>query len=357
MYKMKILISRRNIILYVLLTVLIVFGVVAVYVSINKNNQYVATVNGESVSVHEVKRIIASECAGIYNYFKEKYNVDDSKNFWTSSYNGESTIDMLRENVMKKLIRIKIQQILAREKGIIQDIGYPEFIRALEHENRRRAEAVKNKQAIFGLVKFTERAFFDKTFGEMVFQLKEKIKKESSIGENKLKEYYEANKDKLFKKLDKIKIQKISVPYSSKYKTKKEDSEYRIMEIKARLNKVEDFEEISELYSKDSSIKIEFSEQVFDDSTARSDYKKWPELALMAGNLPEGEVSDIFEENESFYIIKCIERSDSGYKSLDEVKNDVESLIADDEYEKMIDKLVSEAKVDINEKVYEKIKP
>lgn len=355
MYKKKTF-NRKHIILYVLLIAFIVLGAVAVTVSFNKKNQYVATVNGEFISVHEFERMIASGRAMIYKYFKEKYNIDDNAKFWTSSYSGESPIEMIRENAVKKLVRIKVQQILARQKVVIQDISYQGFLKDLEKENRRRAEVIKNNRVIYGPVKFNEKEYFDYTFSEMVFQVKDKIKKELSIDEKELIEYYETIKDKSFKKREKIRILKISAPYSSKYKTQKEDAEYKITEIKARLDKGEDFTKISELYSKDTSIKIECVGQVFDDSTVRSDGMRWPVLADMARNLPEGRISDIFEENESFYIIKCIEKSDSGYKPYDEVKDVVETYIVDDKYEKMIDKLVSEAKVDINKKVYERVK-
>lgn len=58
------------------------------------------------------------------------------------------------------------------------------------------------------------------------------------------------------------------------------------------------------------------------------------------------------EEGNSFIVLEVAERKVMGYKSFDEVKDHVKSQIMDKKYEEMVDKLVKEAKIEVNNSKY-----
>ena len=66
-----------------------------------------------------------------------------------------------------------------------------------------------------------------------------------------------------------------------------------------------------------------------------------------AMKLSPGQVSNIFELDNSFYIIKCIEKKDQGYISFDKIKNGIQLSLLNQKYNEMIDKLIKESKLSL----------
>lgn len=157
-------------------------GAVAVLVSIltgvisyQGENLSVAKIDGEPISVREFRQILIKNRAGIYDYFKQKYGVEDSLKFWSTGYNGEVPAEIARKKTMDECVRIKLQQILARQKGLIQDISYTAFLKDLDAENKRRKKAVENGKALYGPIRYTESEYFNYVFSNMIIKLKEKL--------------------------------------------------------------------------------------------------------------------------------------------------------------------------------------
>ena len=326
-----------------------------------RENSYVATVNGESISVKEFRQMIDKGKASIYKYFKDKFGVDGSGNFWNSSYGGESPVDRVKKEAMDEGARIKVQQILARQKGAVDDISYSAFLKKLDKENKRREEAVKKREVIFGPVHYNPQDYFDYLFSNMLISLKEKLAgTEIKFTKDGLKNYYESVKENLYKKENTIIIQKIFLSCVDKEgnisKSKREENSIKIERAKARMDKGEKFETLAMEYNEDEKDKKTYGEQTFDRTTMRYDFMNYPKLKEEAQKLAVGQVSEIIEDNNAFYIIKCIEKGNAEYESFDKVKDNVELKYIDMKYEEMVNKLVKEAKVEINKKIYEWIK-
>ncbi len=87
-----------------------------------------ARVNEEPITARELEKQILAERPAVYDYFKKKYNADDSPDFLTSVYGGEKPGDVLQKRALHAAVRIKIQQILMKEKGVMHDISYAAFL-------------------------------------------------------------------------------------------------------------------------------------------------------------------------------------------------------------------------------------
>jgi PPIC-type PPIASE domain. len=326
-----------------------------------KENSYAALVNGEPISVRELEHRMQADRSQVVQYFREKYNAEDNAGFWEKSYNGETPLDTLRKKALDECVKIKVQQILAQKKGIIKGISYSAFLKELDKENKRRAEAVKNNEVIYGPVKYAEDAYFEDVFAKMIITLKGELEgNEITFTDKDLQEYYETAKGKLFKNQDYIKIQKIYITYVDKdgnvNDTKRQEADIEIKQAKARLEKGGDFKKLAAEYNEEDAAKKNFGEQVLDDASARFVRLDNSRLMEETGKLAVGQVSDIFEANNTFYIIKCMEKHDNGYRPFIEVCDIVKSNYMDGKYDEYIEKLTKEAKVSINEKVYEHVK-
>jgi parvulin-like peptidyl-prolyl isomerase len=336
-----------------------VLALIIVLVSINghssliNENTNVAMVNGEPISFREFKQSLIRNRASIYSYFKQKYGVDHSSKFWESSYGGESTIGTSRKRALDECVRTKVVQILFKQKGLMKDIRYSSFLEEFKAENIRRENAVKNKQVIYGPVQYEESYYFGYVFNNTVTKLKEKLgEKELCAKDEELKKYYETNRDKLFKKEDYIRVQKLSIPYIGEVEA---NAKEKIEQVKARVDVGERFEDIVKSFNEKNMPKLTCEEQVFDEKTSRTDSRLNMELKDTAKKLIVGQVSGVFKSNGKFCIIKCVEKREGGYSTFIECKEVIKLKYIDKKFQELIEKLVKEAKIEINRSVYESV--
>lgn len=325
-------------------------------VKLSQENATAVKVNGEIVTVKEFKHFMVQNSASVYNYFKEKHGVDDNPGFWTSSYGGEVPVEIARQKTLEQVVRIKLEQILSRNKGLVKDISYNTFLDNLRDENRKRKEAVQNNRVIYGPQQYGVNEYFSYVHSNMLIKLKEKLGEEGHelyVPADKLKEFYEANKDKSYREMGAIKVQKISVIYLQN--DKRQEAAGKAEEIKVRLAKGEKMEQISTSYTDNSSFKYTLEEKVYDKNSARVEGETSPKIFDTVTKMSIGEVSGPVEENNSFSILKCIQKGEGKYQPFEEIKDAVKSNYIDNVFEELVNKLVKEAKVEIVGGTYEKI--
>lgn len=310
------------------------------------------TVNNEPIAAGEFRaRLSYNYVAKTYSYFKDKYGVDPGKDFWTTTYGGESPISYAREATLNDEVRIKVQQLLMKQNGIISDISYEGFLKSLADENQRRQEAVKKGQIVYGPTQFGENEYFDYQFSNSVFKLKEKLYA-GSISEDDLRKLYERDREEKYRLPDYIKIQKIVIPFGST-ESEKQKAEQSITLAKTRLNSGSDFESAAKLYSENGQV----SDQIFDETTAKRDVILSAELKTIAAKLEIAQVSDVIETRSEFVLIKCIDKKQARYQNFDAVRTKVQSGDMDKKYNVLIDKLVEEAHIQMNASVYNRLFP
>lgn len=157
-------------------------GVVIVLVSIlwifdakgATEDEVVATVNGEPITSKHFQQRMLVHRGQVQSYFYKTYGVGDSADFWTTEHHSEIPIEMVRKRTLDELTRIKIQQIMAKEKGIVGDISYDGFLRQMEEANRKRQQTA-GKGVIYGPVNYNEHTYFEYVFSNMVIRLKQKM--------------------------------------------------------------------------------------------------------------------------------------------------------------------------------------
>lgn len=320
-------------------------------------NPVIAWINGEPLTAEELGLSLQRNKASVIKHFKDAYGADDSPDFWETAFNGEVPIQLLKQKSLDESSRIKIQQMLAREKGIVQDISYAGFLGSLEKENNRRKEALQNRQVIYGPAEYSKETYYDKLFSDLVHDLQAKLASEWTFPDQEIEAYYEAEKNAKFKKTDSIRVNALFVPFG---KDTKEEARQLIDRIKQRLDDGEPFDQttVSAVIAESGaqSAKPEFGERTFDKSSVRMDMMRWPRLLEAAKKLSLNQISDVVEESDSFYLIQCVEKQDMGYEAMEGVKDRIKSALAARKYEKWTDAQMKEAKIEIDQAAYNRIR-
>ena len=110
----------------------------------------VATIDGEPVSLAEFRLRLREDRAGVYDYFQSHYGIGDGATFWHGGVAGITPLDFIKEQALRELTRIKVQQLAARRAGLIGDVSYAAFLQRLQAENARRAAAMTSGVAVYG---------------------------------------------------------------------------------------------------------------------------------------------------------------------------------------------------------------
>lgn len=353
--------ARKTAIVMVLTSIVIIIVALTIVIGYQTGLFYndfscIATVNGVPVYVREYKIKLKSKNIEVMDYFKQKYKIENSNKFWSNSFNGEVPGEIARKKALDDIVRLKVVQILAKEKGIIKSADYKDFLNELEKENKLREDALKNNKVIYGPSKYGEVEYFTYTYENMVAKLKEKLKdKELAISEDKLVDMYKVFKKSKFKLPDNIKIQKIAVSFADDKGVINEDrkryARIKIQEAKSRLNNGEAFEDVSRQYNKNSDV----LEQTFTKEDLHKDNTLYTQILDGVNKVEEGRISEIIEERTEFLIVKCIKREDMGFLSYEDARDMIKNELIDRDYINYIDSLVEEADVRINEKLYKRL--
>ena len=353
---------RRWMLIFSVFSVIMISLVVFMTIRNIPSDRVVALVNGEPITELEFKLQLAKNRAYVYDYFQRKYGVADNQEFWNTPYDGEIPIEVARKKTLNEALRIKIQQILAKQKGIVQDISYQGFLINLKKENTRRKEAVKQGRPVFGPVLYDESGYYSYLFENMVIRLKEVLAgSELQVTDGQVREYYEQVRDQKFRKEDSVRVQKLSIPYIAQGKKGPAREEVKAIMETIRNKSLAGGSlracaaELVRSCQLKNSLQVSYSQQTMDSSTARFDSRTNPILRNVADQTKVGEVSEIFEENGAFNIIKPIIKKAGGYYDFSEYKAVISSDLVNIKYDELINHLARESKPEIMESVYRQL--
>lgn len=305
----------------------------------------VATINGEPIQASEFLLILNyNYVAKTYNYFSNTYGVKDYKGFWSNVYDGEKPIEYATKMVLQELTRIKSEQILMKDYGVITDATYEIFLNELQKENDRRKIAVEKKEVIYGPVEYSDYQYYSHVYSTNVNELKRILGKERFIiQENELREAYEHMKEDYFIEPYHIQVEKVSM-------SKMGQADEIMKQLRGAGQKDNVLEEIKKA-NKDILIET----QTFNEASAKTDNDLYPKLLVEAKKLKVGEISGIIEENNRFTILKGIEVEERGFQDFDTVKEQIISRIIDEKYEELVQNRMKNTDVKIMDKALERV--
>jgi len=137
-------------------------------------------VNDEPVTLSELEFWMSLSKAEVSGYFFREYGVQQTADFWEKSYGQESPSEMLKELAIKRLVECKVQQLFAKELGLIDNIGFDQLMSELQDFNEDRKIRHAKGEPIYGPIQFTSRTYFDHVFDKMVYDVKQYLLNEHS---------------------------------------------------------------------------------------------------------------------------------------------------------------------------------
>ena len=304
----------------------------------------IATVNGKNITAEEFSLFINQNRAMTYNYFDNKYGIDRySRDFWNSQFGLESPTEYIREIALQECILVKLQQLVAQERGIISEIDYSSFKDDLAQENTRRKLVKQNGGILYGPVVYNTQMYYNHVFSQMLINLKRDMAQdEFKISDMELSQEYEVTKMNRFRNRDQIQVEIITPRY---------DYETIFIKLSAIVNSASELENLIKLFrDKINIIDMQIDEDTY-DLYSRQDER----LLDSIYQLKTGQSCMFTVTNHRPKIIRCNERSMTGFKPFDQVKDLVRIKWINDRYRDWLNKLERQADIQVNEKYLDEV--
>lgn len=162
----------------------------------------VLTIDDYPVTVSEFQVFLQNNKALTAGYFKRMYDADYGDDFWTSTYGGENPLHYAKRQTIEDVKKLKVEQIVMKEHGIIEDLSYRAFLKKLAEENDGRQRKIRNNEPVYGPKTYGANEFYSYTQSINYQRLVETLvqQERTSLTDAELKPLYEQVKRDYFHK-------------------------------------------------------------------------------------------------------------------------------------------------------------
>lgn len=308
----------------------------------------IVTIDGTQVFQDEFRLLLKE------NYFQYERKLCDEYQIPAdeepADYFGgeEKYLEKIAEKNIEKLCRIKVQQNLAGERGLAEDFKWEAFLKDLEEENARRAEKVKNGEAIYGVTSFREEEFYTYQMDATINKLKNDVLKNEGgdITQEEIWEYYQNMKSPLSGQGETYRYTLCNV---NELMNSKSGNTGSVLRKTADILREGTWQDEKYLEVEEWQFPLETRDLNQEElrELVRPELEGESILALL-----EGEVSKVLSLEDAYWLVRYegIQKA----KSLSNTDQEsVKSMILEERYEAYIDEQAKEAEVEIQEEALE----
>ena len=304
----------------------------------NKKNEAVATVNGETITLGNYEKLLALNKLSMESYY--------GSDIWSKEVeDGKTYKDTLKYMVLQTMISSEVvYQQAKKDKILPTDEQVQEQIDSFNEQVKNDKE-YQNKLKKMGIDEEFLKYQFSRDLANN--NLKAKFTDDTKISESEMKKYYEENKDDFYTDTvtaSHILLKTIDDNGNELSDEKKKEAKKKAEEALKKVKSGEDFAQVAKEYSEDSTASNGGELGTFGRGQMVSEFEN------AAFSMKPGEISDIIKTQYGYHIIKVTERVDE-QKSYDDVKDEIKSTLASQEYSKYIEKIEKNTKIEKSENV------
>ena len=344
--------KRKIAMVTMLIAAVFLLGGMFIFRYVVRDNETVAVVDGSAITAQELSAAMQRNKTYAITHFAEYSKGSIDKAFWKQNIENTTPEKYLRKVAFDELTRLKIEQNIAVSEGLLGEnqTSYQAFLESMKKENDTRAEKLKNGEIVYGVKKYTEDSYYSYYSSNLSLKNQEALSKEGKplhLTKEALSKWYDENKEERYRAIDQYSF--------TTYQAKEEALEHRtseeiykmLLKVRQKLEKGETDKEISWELTELSIQKVELNEQTESDLQKTS-----ASLYEAAKQMKEGEVSEVLTDETSgrYLVIKCNRREDGGFKDFETYKEGIKKEAISENYEKYVDQLVKEAKVEKKKK-------
>ncbi len=271
------------------------------------------TIDGEAVPEAEFQFFLQDERALTANNYYLKYGADGGVDFWDTAFDGKTPLESAREQALDKLLRAKMEALIAVENKVIEaDISYESLMKNRQEKNEQRDEQMEQGETFYGLSFYDEYQFYNYERNEVWAKL--------------LKWKVEQDKpdDKLLMELYKKEKEIFNMGHQLEYMVLRADGSTHLYDLS-------------------------------EDDISKGDTQTlylWYELAKLE---PHEQLTQVEYKGEMVDVLLLSKKS-RGYRTFQEAKGVLLQLYGEEQLLKQVEERISQATIEINEEPFSKLR-
>jgi len=241
---------------------------------------------------------------------------------------------VLEKQAFDECVSIKVQQILALEQGIVEDIDFTSLQRQRVKENKERKRITAEGGVVYGPVEYDEDSYFRYILNNMKIHVMDKIESEMSIPESELKDRYE-RETKMF-----TEGPAIDVVFLWAHDATMGIGEAATSALRLALTNGGNCATAKIAAADGRPLRTTCDTLHLDEGLHAARYKVGrllsAQLLKEARPLDVGSVSPVFGFDEGIGAIKCIRKGTPSRKSFEEVRESIRATIISERYQAIL---------------------
>jgi len=303
----------------------------------------VFTVDSEPITFREYFNSVLHVRGDVISYFITNGADTAHPDFWHTPINGVTPLEELRNRATARAARIKIIQIYAREAGLVNDICYESFLRGLYDENQRREEVVADGGIIFGPQHYSERLFFDIRTADLEEAVRQSLSTFLTTPYDELYQFYLNEWQETPSVSGWLFVEQLSAPFMPDGYLFSHEA---LALLESVLDEAQQGADLLELAN--TSNYLHFEGRFL--GLRRGEGNIRTRAAIQTGwDMQVGEVSEIFQDLNSWAIILMVDRNEEAFLDFDDLWVVMQRTMAERNFIEYIDGLVEAAEIEINQ--------
>lgn len=332
---------------------IIFIGAISIMLGMNRSDKIGLTIGTEEILKEEFLEAMSNEKYAVTQYFHDKYGAEVDKDFWLKDFEGESPYEMLADRTVVALTAAYAVYEIAKEQGHLDTIGYKDLLERFELENKTRETKIKNAEPVYGLAQYTLDLYKEYEMDTLEKLYTNELNNEGmDISEEESKQYYENHKERLYVKNDDIELEFIRLYYGildveeSEIKTYTDD-------LQSLYKEMSDTATIGELVNQYESLKPFYEQMKIESTEFSARGREIGDVLELAMELESGESTHVIDQNNSLYLIHCIDRVHHDFLTYDEVEDNILKVLREQNYDEIVAKRAEELSINNDsEKLY-----
>lgn len=331
--------------------ILVVAIIVGIFVAALTSEKTVMNVNGEAIKEEEFSFYLRQHRSDIVTRYTAGQGLTYDDAFWdTTAEDGSTPLAAWIDAAVEECAHNNAIRQAAKEAGLTDFTSFSDWKADLEKENKRRADAVKNGEVIYGPERYELDSYIQITLANLEEDLKKAFREEYTATEEEMRAYYDENLAN-FKEQDLRLIQQISIPYGEG-KIDAETAMKKAEEIHAALLNGESVRTIMTQYADCA----EMTDKEYNHGRAEwGDSMMAPQTYSNAVSLAVGQISAITDENSTVYISICTELFPGQYQPYEESTTFIAEKLLDRNFEEHLDGMLESTVVERDEEMLKKV--
>lgn len=172
--------------------------------------EVVALVNQVPVYKDEFMWRMTGLRSACYDYFIQKYVVQNTAAFWHQSFNGECPLEWIKQKTLAQIREDRGKLAVMQRYGVLKGFCFEQFQQACSRENEKRKWLAANQSVVYGMVNMDAYTLYEYILSNALQETKRRMLALEPPPADTLKKLYEQLKEEQFHL-----VPTISVAYTS----------------------------------------------------------------------------------------------------------------------------------------------